>query len=84
MSTALEWFKSSYSASEGGACLEVAYAWRKSSHSDQHGGACVEVAACPHTIHIRDSKNPTGPTFTASPEAWTAFTGYASTGYASR
>ncbi|WP_019075365.1 DUF397 domain-containing protein [Streptomyces hokutonensis] len=24
MSTALEWFKSSYSGSEGGACLEVA------------------------------------------------------------
>ncbi|MGW2524322.1 DUF397 domain-containing protein [Streptomyces sp. NPDC001617] len=25
MSTALQWFKSSYSSSEGGACLEVAY-----------------------------------------------------------
>ncbi|MEU6141638.1 DUF397 domain-containing protein [Streptomyces sp. NPDC047081] len=25
MSTALEWFKSSYSGSEGGQCLEVAY-----------------------------------------------------------
>ncbi|MCI3278934.1 DUF397 domain-containing protein [Streptomyces cylindrosporus] len=25
MSTALEWFKSSYSSSEGGQCLEVAY-----------------------------------------------------------
>ncbi|RVU28464.1 DUF397 domain-containing protein [Streptomyces antnestii] len=31
MSTALNWFKSSYSGSEGGQCLEVAYDWRKSS-----------------------------------------------------
>ncbi|WP_405880487.1 DUF397 domain-containing protein [Streptomyces sp. NBC_01136] len=77
MSTALEWFKSSYSGSEGGQCLEVAYTWRKSSHSSDEGGQCVEVAACPHAIHIRDSKTPTGPTFTASPAAWTAFTAYA-------
>ncbi|MEV1077383.1 DUF397 domain-containing protein [Streptomyces sp. NPDC050211] len=63
MSTALQWFKSTYSSSEGGACLEVAVSWRKSS--------CA--------IHIRDSKNPeeSGPTFTASPEAWAAFTAYA-------
>jgi hypothetical protein len=77
MSTTLEWFKSTYSGSEGGACLEVAYTWRKSSHSGDEGGRCVEVAACPHAIHIRDSKTPTGPTFTASPEAWSAFTAYA-------
>lgn len=76
MSTALEWFKSSYSGSEGGACLEVAYAWRKSSYSGSEGGQCVEVAACPHTIHIRDSKNPdgTGPTLQLGPTAWAAFT----------
>ncbi|MEV5957849.1 DUF397 domain-containing protein [Streptomyces sp. NPDC051987] len=73
MSTeALQWFKSTYSGSEGGACLEVAVTWRKSSYS---GGECVEVAACPHAVHIRDSKNPaaTGPTLTASPAAWAAF-----------
>ncbi|GAA3048750.1 DUF397 domain-containing protein [Streptomyces glomeratus] len=57
MSTALQWFKSSYSSSEGGACLEVAR----------------DATA----VHIRDSKNPKGPTFTASPEAWAAFTDYA-------
>jgi len=76
MSTALQWFKSSYSSDEGGACLEVAYTWRKSSYSSDEGGQCVEVAACPHTIHIRDSKNPeaSGPTLTVSPTAWTAFT----------
>ncbi|MEI5097975.1 DUF397 domain-containing protein [Streptomyces sp. PmtG] len=43
-STALEWFKSSYSGDEGGECLEVAYAWRKSSYSDEDGQACLEVA----------------------------------------
>ncbi|MGX9888462.1 DUF397 domain-containing protein [Streptomyces sp. NPDC002276] len=76
MSTALQWFKSSYSGSEGGACLEVAYAWRKSSYSSEEGGQCVEVATCPHTIHIRDSKNPadTGPTLQLAPSAWAAFT----------
>ncbi|MEN8650706.1 DUF397 domain-containing protein [Streptomyces sp. 21So2-11] len=41
----LDWFKSSYSGSEGGACLEVAYDWRKSTYSSDEGGACVEIAA---------------------------------------
>ncbi|MBC2905902.1 DUF397 domain-containing protein [Streptomyces cupreus] len=56
MSTALQWFKSTYSGSEGGECLEV--------------------AVCPHTIHIRDSKNPeeTGPTLRLTPTTWAAFT----------
>lgn len=73
---ALQWFKSTYSGSEGGQCLEVAVSWRKSSYSGDEGGECVEVAACPHTIHIRDSKNPadTGPTFQITPAAWAAFT----------
>ncbi|MFJ1617370.1 DUF397 domain-containing protein [Streptomyces sp. NPDC088251] len=43
MSTALEWFKSSYSSDEGGQCLEVAYEWRKSSYSGDEGGQCLEV-----------------------------------------
>jgi hypothetical protein len=77
MSTTLQWFKSTYSGSEGGECLEVAYTWQKSSYSGSESGQCVEVAACPHTVHIRDSKNPTGPVFTVSPEAWAAFTDYA-------
>ncbi|MBD0424760.1 DUF397 domain-containing protein [Streptomyces sp. TRM S81-3] len=73
--TALEWFKSSYSGSEGGNCVEVAYDWRKSSYSSGEGGACVEVAVAvqPATIHIRDSKTPTTPHLTVTPEAWTAF-----------
>ncbi|MDX3387521.1 DUF397 domain-containing protein [Streptomyces niveiscabiei] len=77
MSTeALQWFKSTYSSDEGGACLEVALAWRKSSYSSDEGGQCVEVAQCPGTIHIRDSKNPetTGPTLALAPATWAAFT----------
>ncbi|MFD7291237.1 DUF397 domain-containing protein [Streptomyces sp. NPDC059863] len=77
MSTALEWFKSSYSGSEGGQCLEVAYDWRKSSYSTEQGGNCLEVAPSPHAIHIRDSKNPTGPTLTLAPASWAAFTTFA-------
>ncbi|MFE4327878.1 DUF397 domain-containing protein [Streptomyces sp. NPDC056831] len=76
-STALEWFKSSYSSDEGGQCLEVAYEWRKSSYSGDEGGACVEIAAHPTAIHVRDSKNPDGPTLTVAPTTWTAFAGFA-------
>ena len=78
MSTkALQWFKSTYSGSEGGACLEVALSWRKSSYSGSEGGQCVEVAQCPSTIHIRDSKHPdpeTSPNLRLSPTTWAAFT----------
>ncbi|WP_326594025.1 DUF397 domain-containing protein [Streptomyces brevispora] len=76
MSTAHTWFKSSYSGSEGGECLEVAYDWRKSSYSSEEGGACVEVAAHPRAVHVRDSKNPEGPALTLAPTAWAAFTGH--------
>ncbi|MEV8395813.1 MULTISPECIES: DUF397 domain-containing protein [unclassified Streptomyces] len=51
--------------------------WFKSSHSDDAGGACLEVATSPHAIHIRDSKNPTGPTLTLAPTSWAAFTTFA-------
>ncbi|WP_175412290.1 DUF397 domain-containing protein [Streptomyces sp. TRM64462] len=75
MSTPLEWFKSSYSGSDGGECLEVAYDWRKSTYSTEQGGACVEIAAHPSAVHIRDSKmNPSGPILTVAPTAWAAFT----------
>ncbi|MFH9396075.1 MULTISPECIES: DUF397 domain-containing protein [unclassified Streptomyces] len=79
MSTALNWFKSSYSGSEGGACLEVAYDWRKSSYSGDEGGQCVEIAAHPAAVHVRDSKDIEGPTFTVAPTAWSAFAAYAAT-----
>lgn len=70
----LTWFKSSYSSGAGGECLETAYAWHKSTYSSGEGGQCVEVAPCPHTIHVRDSKNPTGPMLSFSPASWSAFT----------
>ncbi|WP_406324749.1 DUF397 domain-containing protein [Streptomyces niveus] len=74
MSRALEWFKSSYSGSEGGNCVEVAYDWRKSSYSGSEGGDCVEVAAHPAAVHVRDSKVTDGPVLTVTPTAWAAFT----------
>ncbi|GAA0621169.1 DUF397 domain-containing protein [Streptomyces crystallinus] len=73
----MNWFKSSYSGGEGGACIEVAYAWRKSSYSDGEGGACVEVATHPSAIHVRDSKVTQGPEITVPPAAWAAFVSYA-------
>ncbi|MFD8415871.1 MULTISPECIES: DUF397 domain-containing protein [unclassified Streptomyces] len=76
MSTTLTWFKSSYSGSEGGNCVEVAVAWQKSSHSTEQGGACVEVAACPGTVHVRDSKVTDGPVLDLAPATWTALTGW--------
>lgn len=79
MSTALNWFKSSYSGSEGGQCLEVAYDWRKSSYSGDEGGQCVEIAAHPAAVHVRDSKDIEGPTFTVAPTAWSAFAAHAAT-----
>ncbi|MFF9398739.1 DUF397 domain-containing protein [Streptomyces sp. NPDC014744] len=71
--TTLAWFKSSYSSSQGGECIEVAYDWRKSSHSGSQGGDCVEVAAHPAAVHIRDSKVVGGPILTVQPTTWTAF-----------
>lgn len=74
MSTSeLTWFKSSYSSASGDDCVEVALAWRKSSYCSSGSGDCVEVATCPHTIHVRDSKNRRGPALTLSPATWTEF-----------
>ncbi|WP_328493198.1 DUF397 domain-containing protein [Streptomyces sp. NBC_00414] len=47
--------------------------WFKSSYSGSEGDDCVEVAACPATIHVRDSKNTRGPQLTLSPSAWAGF-----------
>ncbi|WP_171111073.1 MULTISPECIES: DUF397 domain-containing protein [unclassified Streptomyces] len=51
----------------------TALEWFKSSYSNEEGGACIEVAVQPTTIHIRDSKAPTGPHLTVTPATWTAF-----------
>ncbi|MET8979201.1 DUF397 domain-containing protein [Streptomyces sp. NPDC004539] len=77
MNERLTWFKSSYSDSDGGACLEVALTWRKSSYSDSQGGECLEIAPCPHTLHIRDSKlGPDSAHFTVAADTWAAFLTY--------
>ncbi|MEV8016587.1 DUF397 domain-containing protein [Streptomyces sp. NPDC086554] len=81
MSEGLAWFKSSYSNTEGGDCLEVALDWRKSTYSNDSYNACVEVAPCPHSIHVRDSKlGPRSPRFAVPATAWAAFISYATRG----
>jgi hypothetical protein len=77
MTESLKWFKSSYSGSDAGDCVEIAYHWQKSSYSNDEGGACVEVAAHPGAIHVRDSKDPEGPALTFGPAAWAAFAAFA-------
>ncbi|GAA3488828.1 DUF397 domain-containing protein [Streptomyces cremeus] len=57
MSTGLNWFKSSYSGSQG-ECVEV---------------ATTRAGSIPTTIHIRDSKDVTRPSLTTTPTAWAAF-----------
>ncbi|MFD5430824.1 DUF397 domain-containing protein [Kitasatospora sp. NPDC127067] len=52
-------------------------AWVKSSYSGTEGGNCIEVAPCPSTVHVRDSKDKTGPTLAFSPAAWSTFVAFA-------
>ncbi|QXE37167.1 DUF397 domain-containing protein [Streptomyces sp. GMY02] len=72
------WHKSSHSSSTGGECVECttvgAAAWHKSTHSTDTGGDCVEVAACTAAVAVRDSKNPEGPVFTVTTDAFATFT----------
>ncbi|WP_336112449.1 DUF397 domain-containing protein [Streptomyces sp. PTD9-10] len=75
--TRLAWFKSSYSGSSGDDCIEVALDWRKSTYSSGSSGDCIEVATCPTTIHVRDSKNTTGPQLALTPSSWTEFVSFA-------
>ncbi|MEU6237248.1 DUF397 domain-containing protein [Kitasatospora sp. NPDC047058] len=75
MSTKLAWFKSRYSSNEGGECVEVA--WRKSSYSSNEGGDCIEIAEATAAVHVRDSKDKTGPQLTFEPAAWQAFVEFA-------
>ncbi|WP_217179426.1 DUF397 domain-containing protein [Streptomyces sp. AC495_CC817] len=55
-------------------------AWFKSTYSGGDGDDCVEVAAAPSAVHVRDSKNVTGPQLILSPGAWGDFIPYASRG----
>ncbi|MER8233601.1 DUF397 domain-containing protein [Streptomyces sp. NPDC094049] len=82
--TGAHWRKSSYSSDTGGDCIECAplgaAAWQKSTYSGSDGGDCVEVADLTAHIAVRDSKNPEGPAFLASPVAFTAFVSAAAEG----
>ncbi|MFG5723956.1 DUF397 domain-containing protein [Streptomyces murinus] len=73
----MNWFKSTYSSSGSGDCVEVALVWHKSSYSSGAGDNCVEVATTPATIHIRDSKDKQGPQLALAPTTWSAFVAYA-------
>ncbi|MFE0255379.1 DUF397 domain-containing protein [Streptomyces sp. NPDC059010] len=50
--------------------------WQKSTYSGDSSN-CVEIATTPTTIHIRDSKNPTGHHLTLCPTAWAGFLSHA-------
>ncbi|MFK3985775.1 DUF397 domain-containing protein [Micromonospora sp. NPDC050397] len=49
-------------------------AWRKSSRSGSDTN-CVEIAELPHTIAVRDSKDPGGPVLTFKHSEWASFLG---------
>ncbi|GGT66860.1 DUF397 domain-containing protein [Streptomyces coeruleorubidus] len=49
-------------------------AWFKSSYSSgPDGDSCVEIATSAAVIHVRDSKQATGPRLGLAPEAWSDF-----------
>lgn len=50
--------------------------WQKSTYSPD-GSNCVEIAATLTSVHIRDSKNSTGPRLTVTASAWANFLPYA-------
>jgi Domain of unknown function (DUF397) len=67
---ALSWFKSSFSAQNGG-CVEVAF--QKSSFSAQNGG-CVEVARPgADRVLVRDTKDRSKPPHEYTDREWAAF-----------
>ncbi|MEW2118733.1 DUF397 domain-containing protein [Streptomyces sp. NPDC005474] len=56
--------------------MQTTLHWHKSSYSGD-GSNCVEIAPTSATIHLRDSKNPTGPQLALRPGAWAEFVPYA-------
>jgi hypothetical protein len=66
------WRKSTYSADNGGNCVEVG-AWRKSTHSGGNGGNCVEVGGSAPVVLVRDTKDRAGAALMFGPDAWRRF-----------
>ncbi|MFF7991500.1 DUF397 domain-containing protein [Kitasatospora xanthocidica] len=54
-------------------------AWFKSSYSTNEEAQCIEVAETPGVVHIRDSKDKSGPQLAFEPAAWEAFVMFAAT-----
>jgi hypothetical protein len=50
----ITWRKASYSANNGGDCVEVGV-WRKASYSSNNGGDCVEVGVWQKSSHSGNS-----------------------------
>lgn len=72
--TRATWFTSSYSAGNGGNCVEVAFAnWQTSSYSGSNGGECVEVAFTEPMVGVRDSKHRAAGHLTVPTQAWQYF-----------
>ncbi|MEV7355500.1 DUF397 domain-containing protein [Kitasatospora sp. NPDC088264] len=59
--------------------MSTELAWFKSSYSGNEGGACVEVAETPGVVHVRDSKDKSGPQLAFEPATWQAFVAFAAT-----
>lgn len=53
--------------------------WFKSSYSGSGGGNCVEVAVTATTVHIRDSKNASGPALHVPNGPWRTFISFTGT-----
>ncbi|MFI0999808.1 DUF397 domain-containing protein [Streptomyces galbus] len=53
-------------------------AWFKCSYSGTQGDDCVEVAIAEQAVHVRDSKDVTGPAFAIGREGWRQFVRFAS------
>lgn len=65
----MKWNKSAFSG--GGGCVEIAGEFSSSQECPQ--ATCVEVSGAADFIHVRDSKNPTGPVLCFNREEWAAF-----------
>ncbi|MFI0814391.1 DUF397 domain-containing protein [Streptomyces sp. NPDC021098] len=52
-------------------------AWFKSSYSGNEGGECLEVATTSDAVHVRDSKEPTGPQLAFAQQTWATFVTFA-------